>query len=164
MATGSTASTTLPASGAGSAAASPLPLNRKKYAPAPIASTATSAMISSFFLPPLGASSSAGASFFLLTSPPRRRSSNAFAVLLCPLARSRAHSRVAPLGGGGAVGGGGVALAGRAGGVRLCGCLQAGQQGVGLRRGGGQHDDVHAAVDRHVVGIAVRHQWPRAPV
>src|SRR4051794_27648638 len=168
-------STTLPASAAGSASASPLPLNRKKYAPAPMASTATSAMTSSFFLPPFGASSSAGASsfFFLLTSPPRWRSSNAFAVLLCPSARSRARSRVASLGSGGAlvaVGGrAGAAAGGRLGGGRLRGSrlrggLETGQQRVGLGGGRGQDDDVDPPVDGHVVGVGVRYQRPGAPV
>src|SRR4051794_19378273 len=154
MPTGSMGSPALPASAAGFASASPLPLNRKKYAPAPMASTATSAMIMSFFLPPLGASSSAGASsflVFLLTSPPRWRSSNAFAVLLCPSARSRARSRVASLGSGGApvaVGGragaaaGGRLCGGRLRGSRLRGGLETGQQRVGLGGGGGQDDDV----------------------
>src|SRR4051794_126759 len=128
MATGSTVSTTLPASAAGSASASPLPLNRRKYAPAPMASTATSAMISSFFLPPFAPSSSSGVSFLvlLITSPPRRRSSGAFA-LLCSSVHSRGRSRVAPLG----LGGGGL--------VR--GCLDARQQRVRLGGGRGQDDD-----------------------
>src|SRR3954454_9876673 len=150
MATGSTVSTTLPASAAGSASASPLPLNRKKYAPAPMASTATSAMISSFFLPPFAPSSSSGVSFLvlLLTSPPRRRSSGGFALLLCSSVHARGRSRVAPLGGGGLLRGG----------------LDARQECVRLGRGGGQDDDVDPPVHGDVAGVGVRDQRPGAPV